>query len=263
MIKAIFFDVDGTLLSFDTHEVPASTRKALEQLKEKEIKLFVATGRSPISFKGLLERIDFEFDGFVFNNGQHVIIDNQVIHDMPLPTDHLEDLIEHAEKNNIAISFSEMDYTYQNFSNDRVAELRRMLGANYPKTNYDDPLERIQKYDLYQMSVYVTPEEEEELFAVAPSLRGVRWHPLFTDIIPYEGGKGVGISKALDYMGLENEEVMAFGDGGNDTEMLAFVKHGIAMGNAVDEAKEAASYVTDHVDEDGVYNALKKYGLVE
>src|SRR5690606_6388255 len=62
MIKAIFFDIDGTLLSFKTHQVPDSTRQAFQLLKEKDIKVFVSTGRS----FNQLEHIRYlDFDGFI------------------------------------------------------------------------------------------------------------------------------------------------------------------------------------------------------
>ena len=74
-----------------------------------------------------------------------------------------------------------------------------------------------------------------------PGCRGVRWNPLFVDVIPNDGGKGKGIEKLLYYMGLSKDEAMAFGDGGNDIEMLEFVKYGVAMGNAGEDVKKSAA----------------------
>ena len=62
--------------------------------------------------------------------------------------------------------------------------------------------------------------------------------------------KSVGIDKVLAYEGLSLDEAMAFGDGGNDMAMLSHVPCGIAMGNACEELKEVAAYVTASVDED-------------
>ena len=83
-----------------------------------------------------------------------------------------------------------------------------------------------------------------------PGCRGVRWNSLFIDVIPENGGKGEGIKAMLKYLKISEEEVMAFGDGGNDIEMLQAVKYGIAMGNAGENVKEAALYVTKDVDEE-------------
>ena len=61
---------------------------------------------------------------------------------------------------------------------------------------------------------------------------------------------------------IAKEDTYALGDGVNDLEMLGFVGHGIAMGNASQVAKDAAEYVTSHIHEDGVFHALKYYGLI-
>ena len=87
--------------------------------------------------------------------------------------------------------------------------------------------------------------------------------PLFVDVIPENGGKGMGIKTMLDYLGFSKEEAMAFGDGGNDIEMLEFVKYGVAMGNSGENVKKSAAYVTDDVDSDGIYNALVHYNVLE
>ena len=262
MIKAIFFDVDGTLLSFDTHSMPKTTRDSLFKLKEKGIKLFLATGRSPKVYPNIAHLIDFNFDGYVFCNGQYVVVDDKVIHNMPLPKEDLINLLPYFEENNIAVHFTELDYSYANLENERVSKLRELLGSTYPKTRMDDPL-RVKENDTYQLSAYVLEDEEDEFFRHAPNLRAVRWTDLFADIIPFEGGKAVGIEKMLEHFNLKQSESMAFGDGGNDTEMLEYVAYGIAMGNAVQSAKDVSVFVTDDVDNDGIYKALIKYELVD
>ncbi len=262
MIKAIFFDVDGTLLSFKTHEMPESTRKSLLKLKENGIKIFISTGRSPEAFEIVKEKLGVDFDGYVYNNGQQVAIDDKMIRDEPLPLEDLRVLVKYIEDKKIATSFTELDYTYVNLINDRVKKLSEMMGTTLEKYVIDSP-ERIESNPTYQLASYIYEDEEEEFFSVAPNLKGVRWHPLFVDVIPKDGGKAVGIKEVLQYFDLDEDEVMAFGDGGNDTEMLDYVGFGIAMGNAVDSAKEVSKYVTDDVDNDGIYNALVKYGVIE
>ena len=72
-----------------------------------------------------------------------------------------------------------------------------------------------------------------------------------------------GIQKVLEHYGIRREEIIAFGDGENDMDMLQFAGIGVAMGNAGPEVKEAADYVTEHIDEDGLEKALRHYGLLE
>lgn len=261
MIKAIFFDVDGTLLSFKTHEMPESTKKSLIRLKEKGIKIFISTGRSPNAFEKVYDRIGIEFDGFVYNNGQYVVVGEEVIRDSYLPIQDLRKIVSYVEEKRIATSFTEMNYTYVNFLNDRIYKLLELLGSTLEEKVIDS-VKRIEDHKTYQLASYIYEDEEKEFFAQAPNLRGVRWNPLFVDVIPKDGGKAVGISKILEHFSISKDETMAFGDGGNDTEMLEYVSYGIAMGNAVESAKKVSRYITDHVDEDGIYNALVKYGVI-
>ena len=234
MIKSVFFDIDGTLISFKTHKMPESTKLALKKLREKGIKLFIATGRSPFAIPVVKHLLDFEFDGYVMLNGQYCVIDNKVIRDTPLPKESFKYILPYMEKNKIACEFLELDYTYSNLVNDRVLELRKFLGNTVSTF-------------LIEM----------------PGCRGVRWNPLFVDVIPENGGKGMGIKAILDYLGFSKDEAMAFGDGGNDIEMLEFVKYGVAMGNSGENVKKSAAYVTDDVDSDGIYNALVHYNVLE
>ena len=86
MIKAIFFDIDGTLVSFKNHQIPASTIESLKKLKEKGIKIFVATGRG----KDGLDILDeIEFDGYITLNGQYCYVDNQIIYENTIKRDDL------------------------------------------------------------------------------------------------------------------------------------------------------------------------------
>ncbi|MBR5298612.1 MAG: HAD hydrolase family protein, partial [Parabacteroides sp.] len=82
------------------------------------------------------------------------------------------------------------------------------------------------------------------------------------DVVSMGISKRVGIDKMLEHFHIGLDECMAFGDGGNDIQMLSHVGLGVAMGNASDEVKKYADYVTDSVDEDGIYKALKFFNVI-
>ena len=117
-------------------------------------------------------------------------------------------------------------------------------------------------HETFQISPFVGPELEAELVGLCSNVRGVRWHPDFTDLIPADGGKPRGIQRFMAHYGITREQTMAFGDGGNDTDMLAYAGIGVAMGNATAEPKAAADYITDDVDHDGVRNALLHFRVL-
>ena len=79
---------------------------------------------------------------------------------------------------------------------------------------------------------------------------------------PAGGGKGTGISKMLEYYGIDRSQAMAFGDGNNDIEMFQAVDMGVAMENASDDLKAVAADTCDHVAEDGVYRYCVKHSLI-
>lgn len=124
MIKAIFFDIDGTLISHATHTVPQSAKDSLEELRQKGIKLFIATGRNPMWIPVLEEKIGFNFDGHVTINGQYCTYNGKVIHSKTIPTEGLEKIIPYMEEHKIACQFVELDHMYINRSNEKVEELK-------------------------------------------------------------------------------------------------------------------------------------------
>ena len=96
-----------------------------------------------------------------------------------------------------------------------------------------------------------------------PNCKSARWHETFTDIIPKDGGKTAGIQAVLEHYGIKKEECMAFGDGGNDKDMLQYAGIGIAMGNATEDVKQVADYVTKDIDEDGILHGLQQFHVLD
>ena len=88
------------------------------------------------------------------------------------------------------------------------------------------------------------------------------WWDCAVDIIPDGSGKGNAIKKVVEHLGLSLDEAIAFGDGGNDADMLLAAGVGVAMGNAADSVKAVADEVCGSVDEDGIYYYLKEKGLI-
>ena len=126
----------------------------------------------------------------------------------------------------------------------------------------EDAYERALNEKVYQLNVFVSEEEEGDFMQLMPNSKTARWTSHFTDIIPKDGGKNKGIDAIINYFGIKLEETMAFGDGGNDIDMLKHAEIGVAMENARDDVKEIADFITTSVDDDGVTNALKHYNVL-
>lgn len=262
MVKAIFFDIDGTLVSFRTHRAPESTVQALNALRQKGIRIFIASGRMPGETDFLRRQITVDFDGQVLLNGQYCEDGaGRVLRREALPQAGFATLLPYLERTGIAVAFMEEGRIYLNRINDAVLELRRRLGSTAPLQAVDDP-NRALIHPVYQLNAYIPPEGEAEFLRHLPGARAARWCPWFTDIIPADGGKPVGVRVLCAHYGIDPADTMAFGDGGNDAEMLRCAGIGVAMGNGDAAARAAADYVTGDIDEDGLANALRHFGVL-
>lgn len=257
-VKAIFFDIDGTLVSFRTHRIPDSTLRALKSLRERGIKLFIATGRP----KSIVTNLgDFRFDGYVTLNGGVCIVDNETIFSRALPQEDTETLIEQSHGGERFPCIYVLDETMALTGGGAVVdEVMRMLDLKMPQRV---AAEEIRGKKVYQALAFFTPEEEADVMRLMHGSVTTRWNDAFTDVVPAGSDKSVGMEKILTRFGITRNECMAFGDGGNDIEMLRYAGYGIAMGGSAPEVQAAADYVTDTVDNDGIYKALARLGIVD
>ena len=257
MIKAVFFDIDGTLVSFKTHRVPDSAKRAIAALRAKGVRVFIASGRQLLAINNLE---DLQFDGYVTLNGGYCIVGEQVIYKHSMPSEDMVSLVQYMEeREDFPCIFVHENAFCINYTDERTDEVFRLLNFPQPPTL---PLREAATGDIFQLVAFFTKEQEKAIMAVMPHCEATRWNPLFSDVIPKGSSKQVGVDKMFDYFGISLDESMAFGDGGNDVLMLKHVGIGVAMGNAEDEVKRAADYVTDSVDEDGVEKALRHFGVI-
>lgn len=261
MIKAIFFDVDGTLVSFRQKVLPDQLLEDLSAVRAKGVTLFLSTGRAMQDLEGTGMLRGAAFDGYVTLNGQFCCdADGTAYRDMPIPTDDLRGayrvLMDNPELPALMEGNGE---SYMTQINDRVREIYEFLHTDlYPVRGPEWLLEG----RVYQFVPFVGPEEEQQFIDAMPNCVHTRWHPKGIDIIPKGGGKAVGVQLTMERYGFAPEEIMAFGDGENDAAMLKLAGTGVAMGDSAEEVKAIADYVTGSADELGVSSALRHFGLL-
>lgn len=257
MIKAIFLDVDGTLVSFKTHRISESTKRALDRVRENGIMTFVATGRQLSSIDNLG---GWTPDGYVTVNGGFCLVDSKVVHKRVIEPDDVTALLDRLEKERLfPFVFIHRDGNCMNYANDKVHEALKQIDIAEPPVNSIDEIRRM---EIFQILGFFGEHEEPEVMKLLPHCHTTRWTHLFADIIPAETDKWDGISSVLEHLGIAPEETMAFGDGGNDITMLRGAGIGVAMGNAGESVRGAADYVTSSVDDEGVAAALKHFGML-
>lgn len=257
MIKGIFFDIDGTLVSFDTHEIPESTIEAIKTVREKGIKVFISTGRPKVIMNNLGK---LEFDGYVTMNGAYCFVGaDEVIYKSSISAQDVETVAKLVKKKSLSCIFvqeKKMLLANPSWMTDEFSST--LHTPSFPEIDPEDVIGT----EIFQISPFITPAYENQLMPKIPGCESGRWHPSFTDIVAKGNGKNRGIDEMIKYFDIPLEATMAFGDGGNDISMLKHVAIGIAMGNAKENVKQAADYVTASVDNDGIAKALKHFNII-
>lgn len=256
MIKILFFDIDGTLLELGQKEMHQELIIALNEVKKKGIKIFLATGRPPFvvpTFHGI------EFDGVLSFNGSYCYTNNELIYKNPMDKKDIQTFVDNAKKLNKAVALAGINKMGCNFD-DEILEKYFMIANQH--AHVIDEFNEFMEEEIYQMMVATTEDQNELILENTTTLKVARWWDRACDIIPCDGGKDIGIQKILDYYNFTKDEAMAFGDGGNDISMLNYVGTGVAMGNATDDVKAIADYITDSVQEDGIVSALKHFNII-
>ena len=256
MIKAAFFDVDGTLLSYKTRQVLPSAKAAIAALQARGILCIVATGRHIIQLSKL-PVADIPFDAYLMLNGQLMLDKEQnVLFGIPIDGKAKDFLIEKFNNHTYPAVMVERDQMYLNCVTDHVREVNQIISIAIP------PISDYRGGDIYQVCAYLRPEEEHLVEPIVEECVLTGWHYGGKDIIAKGGGKMAGIRRYLDMIGIKPEEIIAFGDAENDLEMIRFAGIGVAMGNAEASVKAVADYVTADIDDDGIEKALKHYNLI-
>lgn len=256
MIKAAFFDIDGTLLSYGARQVSPATVEALQALRQRGIRLFISSGRPTV----LIPPMPMDFDGYVTMNGCYCYMGDRVLLRNPIPQEDTDRWLRFCQREGLCtLLFTEHEMYASSHSDPIVLAVRDQLEFDMPPYL---PLEEMIGLEAYQLFAVMPASRDAEVLELLPHCRLPRWHPEFSDLINAEGSKARGIDSLISPLGIRPDECIAFGDGGNDIEMLQYCGIGVAMGNAADEVKREADYVTTSVDDDGITHALVQLGII-
>lgn len=261
MVKALFLDVDGTLVSFDTHTIPQSAIEAIRRAHENGVKIIIATGRCRRIINNLGD-IEPYIDGYSCTNGAYNILGDKEVSFYPIGKEDVMKVLAKADAEDVACIVSgKQNVTCVNRNeifHEVFVEMHniRYFAGELPA------LETVLEEGVSEFTPFFSKEMEAELMAQLDSCECSRWYPAFMDITRKGVNKGLAVKDMADFLGISTAETMAIGDGDNDVPMLTAAGIGIAMGNSTDDVKEKADDVTDDIDNDGLYKALLKYGVI-
>lgn len=257
----IFFDIDGTL--WDGHmQIPESTIPTLKKLQTSGHKIFLCSGRSRASIQAK-ELMEVGFDGILAACGNHIELNNEIVYENILSPELTEKVIDILRECRMPVVLEGPDYMWideKGFEDDAyVVYLFQELGKSAQTLKGYTSAIRINKFsaDILDDTDYEKIKEQlQDEFEFIEHVEKV------VEFVPKGTSKATGIAWLCDYLGVDRADTYAVGDSVNDLDMLTYVGHGIAMGNASQPAKEAAEYVTTDIHEDGIMHAMEHYGLI-
>lgn len=255
-IKIVFFDIDGTLFKLHTNEMSQKTLETLQKLRENGIKICIATGRTPM---GLPKFEGITFDAYLTYNGSYCYTKDATIFSNSIPKEDVKQILINAERMQKPVTVALKTELYSNGVDE---DLVSYMAVENLALEVSEDFETAVEDEVYQVMLACVPEEYPQIMENVKNAKIATWWDRAIDIIPANGGKGMGIKSMLEYYGFDDSEALAFGDGNNDIEMLQAVGTGVAMGNASDDLKAIADEICGDVSEDGIYYYCLKYGLI-
>lgn len=257
-IKIVFFDIDDTLRNSKTGFIPASIQQVFQQLREKGILTGIATGRGIFGVVPEIRSLNPDF--FVTLNGAYIEDKKgNVLYSNKIAKDEVEEYISWTKE--VGIDYGLVGSHEAKLSR-RTEMISQAIDPIYPNLEVDPDF--YQKEDIYQMWTFEDQGDDLTLpESLASTLRMVRWHEHSSDVVPISGSKAAGVARVVDQLGFKPENVMVFGDELNDLELFDYAGISIAMGISHDKIKEKADYITKTLEEDGIFDALEGFGMVE
>lgn len=268
--KAVFLDIDGTMIDF-TGRMPESAEYAIREAKNNGHHMVICSGRSLYQIYPRL--IEMNFNGVVAAAGACVVCEGKEIYHRYIPISERKWIVEYMEKNHFVFNIQTNTKTITNASSLDVM-IKNFENRGVTKEMYETVIGNVEickelwKNEFAEKLVYTdAPFALEQIRQDVGPYFEVTASSLEND--RYGGEIGIaGINKAtgmelyLAHTGIDRKDTIAIGDGPNDFEMLQYANVGIAMGNAGEELKSIADFVTTDINDDGIYNAFVKYGLI-
>ncbi len=277
MGKIVFLDVDGTLINYET-VCPDSAKKAVELARANGHKVYICTGCS----KAEIEQRDLpELDGMIGANGGYVEDAGQVVMHQALTVDQVKHIVDWCNGRELGFYLEANSGMYINhwFEVQAPATMvKYAMGKGADEATAQAKADgfvnsMIRTDDLYRDDVnkvsFILSSYQDHLDSIVefPDMECNTWggkdeQALFGDLGPKGITKKHAIEVLLKHLGADQADTISFGDAKIDLSMFELCAYNVAMGNGGKEIKEAADYITDDVDNDGLYNAFKHLGLI-
>lgn len=265
MYKAVFIDLDGTLLRPD-HTISEETRETIRKLMQRGILVVLVSARPYHGILPISEWLGTADMPIVSLNGGYIRLKDEIIFSSSIPTDVAATVAEEGQAyGTTMIYYTGLDWYTEDF-NEHLKKEQRITDVPVTVLPFADMLSQWQQKGARLNKVMAIGDElqvaalQAKLLDTYPTGMNIYpSKPTYLEIMRQDASKTNGVKLLLEKYGIDKKEILAVGDNFNDLEMIIFAGTGVAMGNAPDAIKEAADFVTATNEEDGVRLAIEHF----
>lgn len=259
MIKLVATDIDGTILAFDK-DFTEGVKNCINNLISHNVKVVLVTGRMNAAAQLVAKRLDIDTP-LVSYQGGLIKYKGETLYEKYLSKEQALKIIDWAKSVNIHVNLYNDDILYSENDSDEVKHYSEVQSVDYVVKPFSEI--KLDKVNKILAIDYNNPKQidiyEKEMPKYFPELYIVKSSPYFLEFSNKEASKYSAVKFLQRYWGIKDDEVLAIGDQNNDIALLKAGGVKIAMGNATEELKKVADYITDTVENDGFVKAVEKY----
>lgn len=258
---ALFFDIDGTILSEITMKIPQSAMDAMRAAKAAGHLLFINTGRTLCSIPAIIKQ--FPFDGLLCGCGTYLTYQEEVLFSSSLPEKRGREILNKMIECRLDGIVEAVDDIYLP---QRISRFDRLEGSRRYFQNEGLGMEcylETGKFIYDKLFVYADEKSDRETFFqfIESDLVVIDRGGDTYECTQKEYSKATACDFILKKFGMEKDQAYVFGDSMNDLSMFEYAQHTIAMGNHAKGLEPYTEYVTAEVEKDGIAQAIRHYGL--
>jgi Cof subfamily protein (haloacid dehalogenase superfamily) len=265
MYKAVFIDMDGTLLQKD-HTISDMNKQVIKKLLDKGILIVPISARPLHGILPISKQLFPDTIPVVSLNGSYIFLNNEIIYQSSVP---IEDVIEVqkeiAPHNVAAMYYTQMEW-YAETDNTHIQKEQKITDVKIKIQPFDSIVKEWQAKQNGPNKILIAGDadiingiEQRLIDQHGDKLNMSKSKTTYLEVMSLGSSKTKAIEFLLERYDIKQSEIIAIGDNFNDKEMIEFAAVGVAMGNAPDEIKKVADYVTSTNNEDGVAKALNHF----
>lgn len=259
--KLILTDIDGTILPYGQKAISDRALAAIHAAQAAGIRFGPCSGRAASWIPPLFQDDDAACSSYVAGNGLEVALDGKVLRHTifdPAVLEGLVSVVSRIPRAGVLVFSGRDPYLVSGAREDLAIAFNKYasIAQEVDEVPYDKVLDKANVFVVRDLEG--TRRVADELNAQVPGLDVDVPQPGFLNVMPSGINKASGIDVLVDALGITLEQVVAFGDGGNDVAMLSHVGNGVAVASAQKEALDAASWVIGPCEEDSVADAIER-----